>query len=290
MSKRSFKITERITRKSEFSIDMYLKEVSKIPMFNTSQDEYNCAVLAVKGDTKAKHELIERNLRFVVSVAKAYHSDSVMLSDLINEGNLGLIQASEIYDPSRGYKFYSYAVFYIKRNILDYITNHGATVRMPSNKIGLINKLKKHLAIVSQTANREVDILDLIIFGDKTFTESDLLSVMPYMVNATLSLDEPIEHHDNTENKHELYEETTFGWADKYLTDEETLKSLFKRLDTLRPIERIVINNRYGLNGETEKSLKMCGELKDINMTAENVRKIEIRALSKLRRGGNLIC
>jgi len=290
MSKTSFKITDRITRKSEFSIDMYLKEVSNIPMFNTSQDEYNCAVLAVKGDTKAKHELIERNLRFVVSVAKAYHSDYVMLSDLINEGNLGLIQAAENYDPSRGIKFYSYAVFYIKRNILDYITDHGATVRMPSNKTGLINKLKRHLAIVSQTANREVDILDLIIFGDKTFTESDLLSVMPYMVNATLSLDEPIEHHDNTENKHELYEETTFGWADKYLTDEDTLKSLFKRMDTLRPIERIVLNNRYGLNGEAEKSLKMCGELKDINMTAENVRKIEIRALSKLRRGGNLIC
>lgn len=289
MSKKSFKITDRITRRSESSIDMYLKEVSKIPMFDSPQDEYNCAVLAVKGDAKAKDELIERNLRFVISVAKAYHSDAVMLSDLINEGNLGLIQAAENYDPTRGNKFYSYAVFYIKRNILDYITDYGATIRMPSNKTGLINKLKRHLSIASQKANREVDILDLIISGDKTFTEDELLSVMPYMVNVTSSLDEPIEHHDGTENKHELYEETTFGWADKSISESDTLKSLFKRMDTLRPMERTILNHRYGLNGESEKTLKMCGELEEIGMTAESVRKIEMRALSKLRRGGNLL-
>jgi RNA polymerase primary sigma factor len=172
---------------------------------------------------------------------------------------------------------------------LDYITDYGATIRMPSNKTGLINKLKRHLSIASQKANREVDILDLIISGDKTFTEDELLSVMPYMVNVTSSLDEPIEHHDGTENKHELYEETTFGWADKSISESDTLKSLFKRMDTLRPMERTILNHRYGLNGESEKTLKMCGELEEIGMTAESVRKIEMRALSKLRRGGNLL-
>jgi RNA polymerase primary sigma factor len=289
MSKTPFKVTQRLTRRTETSVDTYMKEVSKIPMFNSPEEEYQCAILAVNGDKQAKDRLITKNLRFVISVAKAYHTDNVLLSDLINEGNIGLIQAAEKYDPSRGIKFYSYAVFYIKRNILDYISEYATPVRMPDNKTSLINKVRRHLSDIEQTHHRSMTIMDLILTKDKKFNEDELLSIMPYMVNVSDSLDTPIEYMDGTENKHELIEEKTFGWADNGMLQSETLTILKNRLDRLTPIERLIIIHRYGLNGEVAKPLNMCGELPDVNMTAERVRQIEKKALTKLKKGEILI-
>lgn len=289
MNKTPFKVTQRLTNRTETSIEAYMKEVSKIPLFKSPEEEYQCAVLAIKGDKKAKDLLINKNLRFVISVAKAYHTDNIMLSDLINEGNIGLIQATEKYDPSRGIKFYSYAVFYIKRNILDYISEYSAPVRMPDNKTSLINKVKRYLSDIEQTSHRQVSIMDLILTKDKKFNEDELLSIMPYMVNVSDSLDAPIEYMDGTENKHELIEEKTFGWADNRMLKLETLTMLRNRLNRLTPIEQIIITHRYGLNGEVAKPLNTCGELPSVNMTAERVRQIEKKALIKLKKGESLI-
>lgn len=289
MNKTPFKVTQRLTNRTETSIEAYMKEVSKIPLFKSPEEEYQCAVLAIKGDKKAKDLLINKNLRFVISVAKAYHTDNIMLSDLINEGNIGLIQATEKYDPSRGIKFYSYAVFYIKRNILDYISEYSTPVRMPDNKTSLINKVKRYLSDIEQTSHRQVSIMDLILTKDKKFNEDELLSIMPYMVNVSDSLDVPIEYMEGTENKHELIEEKTFGWADNRMLKLETLTMLRNRLNRLTPIEQIIIAHRYGLNGEVAKPLNTCGELPSVNMTAERVRQIEKKALIKLKKGESLI-
>lgn len=289
MNKTSFKITQRLTRRAETSIDTYMKEVSKIPMFNSPEEEYQCAILAVNGNKKAKDDLITKNLRFVISVAKAYHTDNIMLSDLINEGNIGLIQAVDKYDPSRGIKFYSYAVFYIKKNILAYISEYSTPVRMPDNKTSLINKVKRHLSDMEQKTHRSMTIMDLILTKDKKFTEDELLSIMPYMVNISDSLDSPVEYADGTESKHELIEENTFGWADNELIRIERLSMLRRKLSKLTSQELAVITHRYGLNGESPKTLQDCAPYLGSNMTAERVRQIEKKALNKLKKGESLI-
>lgn len=289
MSKHTFKITTRITDKKESSIDTYLNEVSKIPMFANSQEEYDCAVLAVRGDKKAKDMLITRNLRFVISVAKSYQNGNTMLADLINEGNLGLIQAAETYDPSRGNKFYSYAVFHIRRNIIDFITDHGMTVRLPSNKVALVNKVKKHLSQLEQKTGVAMDVMDLIRVNDNKFTEGELMSVIGLINGSVTSLDEPIEYQDGTDNRHEHIEENTFGWADTDMMSTQSKEIMMRRFSKLRPVEQAILIHRFGLNGHVEKTLKECGELPEINLSNEGVRLIESIALNKLRRGECLI-
>jgi RNA polymerase primary sigma factor len=285
MIKQPFKITTRITDKKESSIDAYLNEVAKIPMFTNPQEEYECALLALNGDAKAKQTLITKNLRFVISVAKSYQNGSVMLADLINEGNLGLIQAADKYDPSRGIKFYSYAVFYIRKNILEYISEYSTPIRVPSNKTSLINKVKRYLSDIEQTSHRHMDVMDLILSKDSKFTEEELLSIMPYMITVSDSLDTPIEYSDGIDNKHEFIEENTFGWADTDYIKSETLRVLGNRINKLTPVEKLIITHRYGLKGESVKTLSSCAELPEINMTAERVRQIEKKALSKLKKG-----
>ena len=141
--KRQIVITKSFTNLSSQSFKQYLNDISKIDKFETPEDEANCADRALKGDEKARHELVIRNLRFVVSVAKKYESQSAPLPDLVNQGNIGLIQAAHRFDPSKGYKFISYAVWWIRREIIDYFYNSSRAIRIPTNKIGAMNRFNE---------------------------------------------------------------------------------------------------------------------------------------------------
>ena len=166
----NFSKESRITNR-EGEMQQYLNDIANIDMFPNPEAEAECAFKAINGDVNAKNELITRNLRFVVSVAKSYMTEGVYLEDLINEGNMGLIEAANKFDPTMGNKFFTYAVYWIVPNIRQYVSNNSRTVRLPINKVDAIRNVKQKLSYLEQELGRPVSVYDLM---DTTLTESEL--------------------------------------------------------------------------------------------------------------------
>jgi len=278
-----FKVTNRYTDRSTGSINKYLADISNVGMFESADAEYEVAVRAMEGDVGAQDELVNRNLRFVVSVAKSYLREGVSLGDLINEGNIGLIEAAKRFDPTKGNRFISYAVWWVRRNIMSFLGNTSTTIRIPINKRDAIARVNKRLALVEQELSRAVTYEDLI--GETVEDSRDSLENLNDIAQLKVSsMDKPLDLGDGTGSMYDVIADDSFGGADSLLVENDTTEMVAKVLNSLNEIDRVVLVKRFGLDGEPALTLAECGKLPNVNISRERVRQIEARALRTIER------
>jgi RNA polymerase primary sigma factor len=278
----NFSKESRITNR-EGVMKQYLTDIANIDMFPNAEAEAECAFKALNGDVKAKNELITRNLRFVVSVAKSYMTEGVYLEDLINEGNMGLIEAANKFDPTMGNKFFTYAVYWIVRNIRQYVSNNSRTVRLPINKVDAIRNVKQKLSYLEQELGRPVSVYDLM---DATLTESESenLKVLIDLIEIGFtSFDAPIGGDEDNSTYHDILFDSDEPTPDSNLDNDNKGEYLMKLLNNMKPIERAIIVRRYGLDGNVPMTLKEVSECDDMTLTRERIRQIEKKVLKKLK-------
>ncbi len=272
---RQLKITKSITNRDSSSLEKYLQEVGKEDMI-TADEEVELAQRIKKGDRAALEKLTRANLRFVISVAKQYQYQGLSLPDLINEGNLGLIKAAERFDETKGFKFISYAVWWIRQSILQAIADQSRVVRLPLNKVGSLNKIHKAYAQLEQKNDRTPTADELAEFIDlpKEKVESTLqLSGKPMSVDAPFQDGEEGTLLDVMENK-------DVPDTDQTLERESLSREIERTLSILSEKERAVIRYYYGVGGK-EMSLEEIGN--ELNLTRERVRQIKEKAIRRLR-------
>ncbi len=277
MSMRQLKITKSITNRESQSLEKYLQEIGKVELI-TPEEEVKLATLIKQGDQRALDRLTKANLRFVVSVAKQYQNQGLSLPDLINEGNLGLIKAAQRFDETRGFKFISYAVWWIRQSILQALAEQSRIVRLPLNKVGLTNRVQKAFSQLEQEFEREPSAEEL----------ADMLNMDLEEVSATLnissrhvSMDTPLsEGEDNT--LLDVLENPNAEKTDNELDHKESLKTEIDRsLKTLTERQKEVICYFFGIGVDHPMSLEDIGE--KFNLTRERVRQIKDKAITKLR-------
>ena len=276
---RQLKITHKITKRDSVSLDKYLNDVGKIELIN-ADEESRLAKLVRQGDKVALEKLTRANLRFVISVAKQYQNQGMPLADLINEGNLGLMKAATRFDETKGFKFISYAVWWIRQTILQALVDHARMVRLPLNKISLQNKVNDAYLDFMQNNEREPSTDELAeILNMK---EKDIQGVLR-LQNHHTSMDAPIggDEDDNMTLLDTLpCDESDIPEMD--LMSESLRTEIRSNLQNLSSREREVISAYYGLNGIQALSLEEIGYKMDL--TRERVRQIKERALRRLRK------
>ncbi|WP_143310653.1 sigma-70 family RNA polymerase sigma factor [Chitinophaga vietnamensis] len=274
---RQLKITKSITNRESQSLEKYLQEIGKVDLI-TPEEEVNLAIRIKQGDQRALEKLTKANLRFVVSVAKQYQNQGLSLSDLINEGNLGLIKAAQRFDETRGFKFISYAVWWIRQSILQALAEQSRIVRLPLNKVGLSNKISKAYSQLEQEFEREPSPDEL----------ATILEINTDEVEATLgvaarhvSMDAPfIDGEDNS--LLDVLENPNAVSADEELDHHDSLRREIERsLSTLTDRQKDVIMLYFGIAVEHPMSLEDIGE--KFGLTRERVRQIKDKAITKLR-------
>ena len=276
---RQLKITQQITDRSQPSLDRYLSDIAKESMV-TVDEEIELTRRIKKGDKRALDKLTRANLRFVVSVAKQYQNQGLGLPDLISEGNMGLIRAAERFDETRGFKFISYAVWWVRQNILSALSDHGRLVRLPQNKIGALIKIKKVYSQLEQDLERaptEVEIaneLDMSVADIKLVLENS---------HRHSSLDMPVSKDDGSADKvGDFIANTTTPDTDQSLLDESLKKDIEACFKMLTPRETATLVLSFGLDGEHPRSNTEIGEIFDLS--SERVRQVRERALKRLKR------
>ncbi|MEC7646462.1 MAG: sigma-70 family RNA polymerase sigma factor [Bacteroidota bacterium] len=273
---RQLKITKQVTNRETASLDKYLQEIGRVDLI-TAEEEVELAQKIKAGDERALEKLTKANLRFVVSVSKQYQNQGLTLPDLINEGNLGLIKAAKRFDETRGFKFISYAVWWIRQSILQALAEQSRIVRLPLNKIGSINKINKAYAILEQKFERPPTAEEISELVELSITE-----VQQSLKNTGrhISMDAPlIEGEDSS-----LYD--VMGSEDSPNPDAllmlESLREEIRRaLETLTPREADVVSSYFGLNGGHAMTLEEIGEKFDL--TRERVRQIKEKAVRRLK-------
>ncbi len=274
---RQLKITKSITNRESQSLEKYLQEIGKVDLL-TPEEEVDLAKRIKQGDQIALEKLTKANLRFVVSVAKQYQNQGLSLSDLINEGNLGLIKAAQRFDETRGFKFISYAVWWIRQSILQALAEQSRIVRLPLNKVGSLNKINKAFSELEQEYEREPSSDEL----------ADLLEIPTEEVETTLgvaarhvSMDAPfVEGEDNS--LLDVLENGATPQTDSALEYKESLRREIDRsLSTLTDRQCDVIKLYFGIGVEHPMSLEDIGE--KFGLTRERVRQIKDKAINKLR-------
>ncbi|MFZ9956626.1 MAG: sigma-70 family RNA polymerase sigma factor [Flavobacteriales bacterium] len=275
---RQLKITKQVTNRETVSLDKYLHEISKEGLI-TADQEVELAKRIKQGDAKALEKLTRANLRFVVSVSKQYQNQGLTLSDLINEGNLGLIKAAQRFDETRGFKFISYAVWWIRQSILQALAEQSRIVRLPLNKIGSINKINKTFSLLEQEFEREpstdeiAEALDLPVDEVNESLKSNSRHV---------SMDAPLGDESDAGNMYDLMTSDDSPRPDFNLLDESLKEEIKRTLDTLTPREADVIALYFGLGSENASlTLEEIGEKFDL--TRERVRQIKEKALRRLK-------
>ncbi len=273
---RQLKISKQVTNRETPSLDKYLHEIGKVRLLS-SEEEVLLAKKIKNGDEKALELLINANLRFVVSVAKQYQNQGLSLPDLINEGNLGLIKAAQRFDETRGFKFISYAVWWIRQSILQSLAEQARIVRLPLNKIGSINKVNNTFARLEQDFQREPtsdEIAEILDVAPKEVREALKVASRHVSMDAPLKKDE-----DNT--LYDVLLATDNESPDAHLLDESLRREIDRSLGTLSPREADIIRLYYGLNGEPPYSLEEIG--KYFSLTRERVRQIKEKAIKRLK-------
>ncbi len=274
---RQLKITKSITNRESQSLEKYLQEIGKVDLLIPEQ-EVELAQRIKQGDQEALEELTKANLRFVVSVAKQYQNQGLSLSDLINEGNLGLIKAAQRFDETRGFKFISYAVWWIRQSILQALAEQSRIVRLPLNKVGSLNKINKAFSALEQEFEREPSAEEL----------AEVLEIASEEVETTLgvaarhvSVDAPfVEGEDNS--LLDVLENNNTPSTDGRLEYHESLRNEIERsLSTLTDRQRDVIKLYFGIGVAHSMSLEDIGE--KFALTRERVRQIKDKAINKLR-------
>ncbi|MEW5842135.1 MAG: sigma-70 family RNA polymerase sigma factor [Bacteroidota bacterium] len=270
------KITKQFTNRESQSLDKYLQEIGKVDLL-TPDEEIELAIRIKKNDQRALEKLVKANLRFVVSVAKQYQNQGLSLGDLINEGNLGLIKAAKRFDETRGFKFISYAVWWIRQSILQALAEQSRIVRLPLNRVGALNKIGKAYSNLEQEFEREPNAHELAQELDMDISEvSDTLKISGRHV----SMDAPFTTGE--ENRLLDILENEEQPSPDYTLMSESLKSEIERaLSTLSEREAEVIKLYFGLNKEHSLTLEEIGE--KFNLTRERVRQIKEKAIRRLR-------
>jgi RNA polymerase primary sigma factor len=277
---RDLVISKSITERESRSLKSYFQELQQLPTL-TPEEENKWAVLASNGDEKAREKLINHNLRFVVSVAKQYRKSGIKLEDLINEGNYGLIKATSTFDPSRGFKFISYAVWWIRSYILSYIAKNGKTIKLPTTKLIKNNQIKKIYSLLEQELERPPSYYELVERLKKDYTDLEIDFFVSNIENMTKSLDAPINNDGNGGTLLDLIGDTNETKASCFVNSEDSeirKNTLLKRLDE---IEIKVLTLVYGLDGDEPLSLIDVSKL--LKMAPSRVHKVKIVALNKLK-------
>lgn len=277
---RQLKITKRITVRESVALDKYLNDISKIDML-TGNREAELAVLIREGNQEALEELTSANLRFVVSVAKQYQNQGLSLPDLINEGNVGLLKAAKRFDETKGFKFISYAVWWIRQSILAAIVEYSRLVRLPINKVNTYNKLNAAVTNFNQEFEREPSEAELADLLDIKVEE---VAKMMSGGRRHLSTDAPVAD-DSEATMLDLFVDDEDGRPDMSLMDESLQKEIAMGLSQLSPREVEVLSSCYGLNGKTAATLEEIGDM--YGLTRERVRQIRERAIRRLRKSVN---
>jgi RNA polymerase primary sigma factor len=277
MSMRQLKITKSITNRESQSLEKYLQEIGRVELI-TPEEEVRLAALIKQGDQKALERLTKANLRFVVSVAKQYQNQGLSLPDLINEGNLGLIKAAQRFDETKGFKFISYAVWWIRQSILQALAEQARIVRLPLNKVGLTSRIQKAFQQLEQEFEREPSAEEL----------ADLLNMELDEVNSTLSInvrhvsvDTPLSEGEESTLLYVL-ENPNAMMADTDIGHTQSLKvEIDRSLRTLTERQKEVVCYFFGIGVDHPLSLEDIGE--KFNLTRERVRQIKDKAITKLR-------
>ncbi|HQO32046.1 MAG: sigma-70 family RNA polymerase sigma factor [Chitinophagales bacterium] len=275
---KQLKITTKITSRDSFSIDKYLSEISKLPMLS-EEEEVEVARRIREGDSAAMEKLIQSNLRFVVSVAKQYQNQGLALNDLINEGNIGLIKAATKFDETKGFKFISYAVWWIRQSILQALIEQPRVVRLPMNKATIYNKIQRTIVDFEQKNQREPSNDELAELLDM---KPEDLAVLRATLTFHLSMDTPINDDDDTTSL-DLMADNSIERPDTHLIDESLHDELEHALQALSDREIEIIKYYYGLN-EFGQSYSLDEIGIKLNLTRERVRQLKDKAIRKMRR------
>ncbi|MGD1005915.1 MAG: sigma-70 family RNA polymerase sigma factor [Ignavibacteriaceae bacterium] len=271
------KITKQFTNRESKSLDQYLLEIGKVDLI-TPNREIELAKKIKKGDRIALEELTKANLRFVVSVAKQFQNQGLSLGDLINEGNLGLIKAAERFDETRGFKFISYAVWWIRQSIMQAIAEQSRMVRLPLNRVGTLNKLGKAYSKLEQEYERKPSASELAVELDmKTDEVTDTLQ----LYGRHVSMDAPFAGDDDKNSLIDVLPNEQQPAPDVKLMQESLKAEVESVLSTLSEREASVLRLYFGINGEHSATLEEIGER--FNLTRERVRQIKEKALRTLR-------
>jgi RNA polymerase primary sigma factor len=273
---RQLKITKQVTNRETASLDKYLQEIGKVELI-TAQEEVELAQRIKAGDQRALEKLTKANLRFVVSVAKQYQNQGLTLPDLINEGNLGLIKAAQRFDETRGFKFISYAVWWIRQSILQALAEQSRIVRLPLNKIGSINKINKAYATLEQKHQRPPsaeEIAEVLEMSEDDVKESLRNS------GRHVSMDAPLVEGEDS-NLYDVLNSSDSPHPDQDLMVDSLRTEIERSLATLTPREGDVIRLYFGLNGQHPLTLEEIGEKFDL--TRERVRQIKEKAIRRMK-------
>jgi len=274
---RQLKITKSITNRESQSLEKYLQEIGKVELISP-EEEVKLAGLIKQGNQAALDKLTKANLRFVVSVAKQYQNQGLSLPDLINEGNLGLIKAAQRFDETRGFKFISYAVWWIRQSILQALAEQSRIVRLPLNKVGLTNKIQKAFSQLEQEFEREPSPEEL---AELLELETDEVSATLGIAARHVSMDTPLsEGEDNT--LIDVLVNPNAEYANTNIEHKESLKQEIERsMKMLTERQKEVICYFFGLGVDHPMSLEDIGD--KFNLTRERVRQIKDKAITKLR-------
>lgn len=273
---RQLKITKQVTNRESKSLDKYLQDISKIPLI-TAEEEVELAQRIKKGDQKALDTLTTANLRFVVSVSKQYQNQGLTLPDLINEGNAGLVKAAKRFDETRGFKFISYAVWWIRQAILQALAEQSRIVRLPLNKIGSINKINKAYASLEQEYERAPNTDEIANRLDLTI--SNVKQSMK-VSGRHVSMDAPLKEGE-TSNLYDVVKSDESPKPDADLIQDSLNFEVNRALNTLSEKEAEVIRFYYGISKKQPMSLQEIGEI--FGLTRERVRQIKEKGIRRLR-------
>ena len=277
MSMRQLKITKSITNRESQSLEKYLQEIGKVELISP-EEEVKLALLIRQGDQQALDKLTKANLRFVVSVAKQYQNQGLTLPDLINEGNLGLIKAAQRFDETRGFKFISYAVWWIRQSILQALAEQSRIVRLPLNKVGLTNRISKAYSQLEQEYEREPTAEELAFLLDM---DTEEVAATLGMSARHVSMDQPLSDGEDSTLIDVLVNHNAVS-TDNELAFKASLKTEIDRsLSTLTERQKDVIRFFFGIGVDHALSLEDIGE--HFHLTRERVRQIKDKAITKLR-------
>lgn len=275
---RQLKIAKQVTNRETASLDKYLQEIGRVDMV-TAEEEVELAKRIREGDKAALERLTKANLRFVVSVSKQYQNQGLSLPDLINEGNMGLIKAAERFDETRGFKFISYAVWWIRQSILQALAEQARIVRLPLNKIGTINRINRAFSELEQKYERPPTADELAEFLDCSVND-----IRQSLANSGrhISMDaQLVEGDESSSSLYDVLANDSLPTPEDGLAVESLRKDIERSLSTLTSREGDVVRMYYGLNGKAPLTLEEIGERFDL--TRERVRQIKEKAIRRLR-------
>jgi RNA polymerase primary sigma factor len=276
---RQLKIIQKITHRDANSVNLYFQEVNKYPMISV-EEEVELSIRIREGDKKALQKLVESNLRFVISVAKQYQNQGLSFADLINEGNVGLVKAASKFDETRGFKFISYAVWWIRQSIMQAISEQTRIVRLPLNRLASINKINKAIPYLEQQFEREPtdkEIAEYLDLNENAITESNNIK------HKQVSFDKPLTHDGESDfSLYDIIETDSMPSPDNNLTCESLKIDLKRAMKKLTEREFDIISMLYGLNDSKPYRLDEISSL--MNISSERVRQIKSAGLMKMKK------